>query len=59
MLNIFFFRLFSLHKQCVGIPILKKVMSYVHKSVTSDVILNKSLIFSIMADRLKLSQNAV
>ena len=31
---------FSVQKQCVGIPVLKKVMSHVRKSVTSGIILN-------------------
>ena len=45
---VIFFLLYivSLHKQCVGIPGLKTVMSHVHKSVTFGVILNKLSIFS-------------
>ena len=38
---VIFLSYFFLHKQCVGIPVLKIVMSHVRKSVTSGIIFNK------------------
>ena len=40
---LFFVYLLSLRKQCVGISVLKRILSHVHKGVTYGVILHKSV----------------